>query len=821
MKETNSTIDYYNKNAERYCQETFNVKIPYLQYEFLLRTPVKGKILDLGCGSGRDSKFFINHGYQVIAVDCSSEMCKLAEKNIGQPIICKDLREYEPEEHLAGIWANASLLHLAPQEIKDTVARLTKYLLPVGCFYMSFKYGIFFGKRDGRFYTDVDETSIKKVLDNIPELCLVSHKISEDVRSNHVGEKWLNIFCIKKNDETYAEWKNEEISEESFRELCKTGTIDEIIKAINEGSHITVADPVAQPSIDILRRRIYRENCQFRKPLNYAYEIARKRALKGNELIFSAIKACDAETVQILIELGVNVNYNKQEDKDENNTPLTLAVRQENLEIVKIIMSRNENNIEGDNIKNALSLAVRNKNINILKVILDYNNDKAFYGGLALCEAVSNNALEIVDFFLKYGIDANVFEGNPLRTAVIRENLDMIKLLVNNGADIGLKDEFGNGNSAFDVAIEMNALDIIDFFLSISKPCFNELVGGFWGAIIIGNIELSEKFWKLGASLNHAEHGNIDRYGFLDRSLRLASTHRNIEIMKILLHYGANVNSRGSHGTTALMLASGADAGYPQAVQILIDHGADVNAINDFYETALNIAYSCALNIRDYNKIETIKILLRAGADTDVIGNGELLGETILKKLHDDAEIVRLTIRNCKDYYFINRIFSRLGISEKLKNNLNEDWATAIAMTAYNGEPGNKEIIWDIVVALAEFKEDQGWTALMCASAFCENSDTIFALIDAKDYWNINKRANESEDWINKRDHEGWTALMYAAAFNDSPEIISALIYYDYTIDLKAINDKGETALDLARENKNNPAIELLEAAEAKKKSNL
>ena len=62
---------------------------------------------------------------------------------------------------------------------------------------------------------------------------------------------------------------------------------------------------------------------------------------------------------------------------------------------------------------------------------------------------------------------------------------------------------------------------------------------------------------------------------------------------------------------------------------------------------------------------------------------------------------------------------------------------------------------------------------------------------------------------------------MYAAAFNDSPEIISALIYYDYTIDLKAINDKGETALDLARENKNNPAIELLEAAEAKKKSNL
>lgn len=60
---------------------------------------------------------------------------------------------------------------------------------------MSFKYGTFSGKRDGRFYMDMDETSLKKLLDGIPALSLISQKVTEDVRQSHAGEKWLNTLC--------------------------------------------------------------------------------------------------------------------------------------------------------------------------------------------------------------------------------------------------------------------------------------------------------------------------------------------------------------------------------------------------------------------------------------------------------------------------------------------------------------------------------------------------------------------------------------------------------------------------------------------------
>ena len=195
MSGISATIDFYNEHAAQYAAGTLSSDMSQLCNEFLSLLPHRGVILDLGCGSGRDSRYFINRGYRVIAVDGSMELCRLAAETIGQPVMCCDFREYEPEEPLTGVWASASLLHLTPEEISGVVSRLAGHLIPGGCFYMSFKYGTFSGKRDGRFYMDMDETSLKKLLDGIPALSLISQKVTEDVRQSHAGEKWLNTFC--------------------------------------------------------------------------------------------------------------------------------------------------------------------------------------------------------------------------------------------------------------------------------------------------------------------------------------------------------------------------------------------------------------------------------------------------------------------------------------------------------------------------------------------------------------------------------------------------------------------------------------------------
>ena len=192
------TLSYYDEQAASFVQGTVNVEFSAFQNAFASKVKKGGRILDLGCGSGRDAKAFIDQGFEVIAIDGSSELCKIATKNIGQNVICATFQEYVPDQMLDGIWACASLLHLEEADIKSVMQKLTKKLNEGGCFYVSFKYGTFTGERNGRFFTDMTEESLQKLLKEIPELKVQEQFISEDVRPGRSAEKWLNAFLVKK-----------------------------------------------------------------------------------------------------------------------------------------------------------------------------------------------------------------------------------------------------------------------------------------------------------------------------------------------------------------------------------------------------------------------------------------------------------------------------------------------------------------------------------------------------------------------------------------------------------------------------------------------
>lgn len=68
------TIDYYNNHADNFTASTFNVDMESLYRLFLAELPEGTRILDVGCGSGRDTLAFKNKGYQVHAIDYSEEL---------------------------------------------------------------------------------------------------------------------------------------------------------------------------------------------------------------------------------------------------------------------------------------------------------------------------------------------------------------------------------------------------------------------------------------------------------------------------------------------------------------------------------------------------------------------------------------------------------------------------------------------------------------------------------------------------------------------------------------------------------------------------
>ena len=194
---TKETLEYYNRNAINFVHGTVDVDFREMQDEFLSRVKPAGIILDLGCGSGRDSKYFLNQGYEVVAVDGSEEICKIASEYTGLCVIHSTFQHYRPDKKFDGIWACASLLHLSFDEVVEVMNRLSLCLNKGGCFYVSFKYGEFSDMRHGRYFTDMTKETFYQLLANVEGLKIELQKITSDVRADRVDEKWLNVYMEK------------------------------------------------------------------------------------------------------------------------------------------------------------------------------------------------------------------------------------------------------------------------------------------------------------------------------------------------------------------------------------------------------------------------------------------------------------------------------------------------------------------------------------------------------------------------------------------------------------------------------------------------
>ena len=193
----NSTLDYYNKNAATFAEGTVSVDFAETRERFLAKLPSDASILDLGCGSGRDTKAFLQRGFRVTAVDGSPELCALAAAYTGIPVRHMLFSELDEREAYDGIWACASILHVPSAELPDIFRRMITALKPGGTIYASFKYGTFEGIRYGRLYNDFTEESFAEFLRQFPELSLVDQWLSNDPRPGREAEQSLNIIMRK------------------------------------------------------------------------------------------------------------------------------------------------------------------------------------------------------------------------------------------------------------------------------------------------------------------------------------------------------------------------------------------------------------------------------------------------------------------------------------------------------------------------------------------------------------------------------------------------------------------------------------------------
>lgn len=195
----NTTIAYYNQNATSFETDTLTADMTFLQDKFISYLPANSFVLDFGCGSGRDTKYFLSKNLKVKAIDGSEKMCEIAHKNTGIEIEHVLFSDFECEENcFDGVWACASILHLPPTDLPIVLKKLEIALKSNGILYASFKYGENDRIVDGRFFTDMTEKRFSQFLNSFKNnYRIIETLVTPDVRKNRENEKWLNVFLRK------------------------------------------------------------------------------------------------------------------------------------------------------------------------------------------------------------------------------------------------------------------------------------------------------------------------------------------------------------------------------------------------------------------------------------------------------------------------------------------------------------------------------------------------------------------------------------------------------------------------------------------------
>ena len=192
-----STLTYYNNNAYEYFNTTKMITLDNLYSIFLNYITTKGKILDFGCGSGRDSKYFKDKGYDVYLLDGSINLANIVETELGLKVKVQDFNDFDEKDKYDGVWACASLLHVKKENLSNIILKIKKSIHDDGIIYISMKDGV--GEEIdnfGRYYNYVNEKEFEELLKPL------HLKVDKYIKTNQRKDDSKNIiwhnFFIKK-----------------------------------------------------------------------------------------------------------------------------------------------------------------------------------------------------------------------------------------------------------------------------------------------------------------------------------------------------------------------------------------------------------------------------------------------------------------------------------------------------------------------------------------------------------------------------------------------------------------------------------------------
>ena len=197
----NNTIESFNKFAEQYADFTFLNLLQYELNRFIALIPKNAKILDVGCGSGRDVHYFIDYKLTPIGIDASEELIKEAKKRVPEGNFLKmDMLNlsFEPFK-FDGIWALDYISYIKKDSIPEILNNFNKILKQEGILFISVRQG------EGEKLISHEKLNKEEILIHFYSQLEIEDLIKQanfEILNSYLEEgehfTWINIFSKKK-----------------------------------------------------------------------------------------------------------------------------------------------------------------------------------------------------------------------------------------------------------------------------------------------------------------------------------------------------------------------------------------------------------------------------------------------------------------------------------------------------------------------------------------------------------------------------------------------------------------------------------------------
>ena len=192
--DVNSAV-WYDRNTQAYIDNTRAVDLSDLHGKFLRYVPAGGRILDAGCGSGRDSLAFRRLGYDAAPMDASLAMVQHVRQLLGMEAIHRRHQDVNFAAEFDGVWSNASLLHVPHAALAGVLEKYRTALRPGGVLFASFKHGEGEHYRDQRLFANQNDDSFSQLIAQVPGLGLIDTWLDADRRPGRQHEQWFSVLC--------------------------------------------------------------------------------------------------------------------------------------------------------------------------------------------------------------------------------------------------------------------------------------------------------------------------------------------------------------------------------------------------------------------------------------------------------------------------------------------------------------------------------------------------------------------------------------------------------------------------------------------------